>query len=316
MAVKRWMWIAGGGAAVVLLLWLLVYFVFPEQVTDAFISLGRSDASLTRKQVNIGDHDVVYLEGGSGAPVVLLHGFGTDKDTWLTFAKHLTPQHRVVIPDIPGFGESSTFVWAKYGISLQVKRIDAFVKKIGLKRFHLVGSSMGATIAGVYAATHPDTPLSLTLMAAGGIKAPRESKYFQMLRSGSNPLVIKSVRDWDQLMKLAFVNPPRVPGLVKRVMAERAVKRRKLNQKIFMEILAEGHLLQEMLGEISAPTLIVWGDRDAVLDASAVNVLQEGIADYETVLIKKCGHLPYLELPRQTSRSLLSFLAKHSKEGR
>src|SRR6185312_4075249 len=97
-----------------------------------------------------------YYEGGDGPTIVLLHGFASSKEVWLPVAKLLTPHFHLIIPDLPGWGESSRNADAGYDIDAQASRLDAFVQALRLQRFVLVGHSMGGAIAGVYAAGHPE----------------------------------------------------------------------------------------------------------------------------------------------------------------
>ena len=91
-------------AAVVLLAGF--YFLFPEAVFKVGIDAQRCSADLGKKEVQVDGKKIVYLVGGEGEKLLLLHGFGANKDHWTAFAKYSKGYH-LVIPDIPGFGESS-----------------------------------------------------------------------------------------------------------------------------------------------------------------------------------------------------------------
>jgi pimeloyl-ACP methyl ester carboxylesterase len=87
----------------------------------------RSDADLKVKSVDIPDFKIVYAEGGTGDTIIMLHGIGVDKNmSWLDFAKHFTPNYRVIIPDIPGHGESSLPQDKNYNIMSQMERLNLF----------------------------------------------------------------------------------------------------------------------------------------------------------------------------------------------
>ncbi len=107
----------------------------------------RRSADLVKKEVQVDDHRIVYLEGGTGETIVLLHGFGGYKDNWTTFAKYLKGYH-LVIPDIAGFGESSQVPMDIYDEVSQAKRIDRFVEVLKLDKFHMAGNSMGGAYTG------------------------------------------------------------------------------------------------------------------------------------------------------------------------
>ena len=85
----------------------------------------------------------VYLEGGQGEPLLLLHGFGADKDNFVRAARFLTPHFHVIVPDQIGFGESAHPLQADYAPIAQSKRLHALMQALGIKNIHLGGSSMG-----------------------------------------------------------------------------------------------------------------------------------------------------------------------------
>ena len=129
-----------------------------------------------KKEIQVDDQKVVYLEGGKGQSILLLHGFAANKDNWIRFAKYLTNDYHVVIPDIPGFGESSRIQSESYSVENQMKRIDRFTEILKLEKFHLAGNSMGGMLAGMYGATYPRKILTLALLAPGGVGSPNPKR--------------------------------------------------------------------------------------------------------------------------------------------
>lgn len=90
-----------------------------DSKTPFFRVVERGLAGLHEKSVQAGDHRIAYLEGGAGADVLLIQGFGADKDNWDRFARRLTGSCRVIAPDLPGFGDSSKIRGATYNIPTQ-----------------------------------------------------------------------------------------------------------------------------------------------------------------------------------------------------
>lgn len=271
-------------------------------------SYERGSAGLDEKSIQVGSHRIVYLEGGSGDNVLLLHGFGADKDNWTRFAKHLTGKYRVTAPDLPGFGDSDKIASAIYSYPEQVKRVHALASALGLKRFHLVGNSMGGYLAGLYDITYPGRVLSLTLIAPGGVKSPRPSAISREMEKGNNPLVISKAADFDRFLAFVFVTPPWIPGPLKEHFAERAVAARAFNEKIFLQVHNLSGL-EESLGAVTARTLILWGDTDRVLDVSGAEVFHRKIKGSRVVIMKACGHAPMIERPEEAAGYFLEFIA-------
>src|SRR3954453_15200769 len=114
------------------------------------ISLERYKAGFRRKSVQTGDHRIVYSEGGKGEPVVLLHGFGASADNWNRFSARLTKLYHFIAPDFPGWGQSTRLEAESYAYPKQIERLRQFLTQLGLKRFHLIGHSMGGFIGSAY----------------------------------------------------------------------------------------------------------------------------------------------------------------------
>ena len=268
----------------------------------------RGLAGLSKKSIQIDNHKIVYVEGGKGETVLLLHGFGGDKDNWTRFSKYLTKKYHVIVPDLPGFGESSKIWSDTYDIKTLVKRLHQYTNEMGLIKFHIAGNSMGGLIAVVYAATYPDEVLSLGLLDPLGVIAREPSQLSLELKKGNNPLIVETVSDYDKLMDFLFVKPPYIPGLVKSYLAEMAVRSREFNQKVFIEA-NPGNQMETTIGEIRTKTLILWGDTDRVFPASSAQILQKGIKDSKVVIMKDCGHVPMLERPEETAKYYLEFIS-------
>ena len=279
-----------------------------NSVAKNIITSLRGLAGLSEKSIRAGEYTIVYLEGGGGESVLLLHGFGADKDNWNLFSQYVTKKYHVIAPDLPGFGESSKIWNDQYDIGAQVKRVHEFVKEIGLKKFHLAGNSMGGLIAGVYAAMYPDEILTLGLLDPAGVIDREPSQFSLELEKGNNPLIVESVSDYDKLLDFTFVKPPVIPDPLKSHFAEMAVQSKDFNKKVFIEA-TPGNQLETIMREIRAKTLILWGDTDRVLSVSSAQVLQKGIENSKVIILKDCGHMPMIEKPEETAQHYLEFIS-------
>jgi abhydrolase domain-containing protein 6 len=167
---------------------------------------------------------------------------------------------------------------------------------------------MGGFFAGIYTVRYPDEILSLGLFNGAGVKSLQDSKVTKMREKGENPLLLKDKNDFPRLMGIFFVQPPGLPYPLKKVMVRTALANRGLYEKELKDIAPDLLSLEKELPAIKAPTLILWGDRDQVLDVSSVPVFETGLKNHQTVIIKDCGHLPMLEKPKETAEKYLSFL--------
>lgn len=287
-----------------------------ETTYKAAIAWERFHAGVKAKVVHAADHDVHYLEGGvSGAKalenVVLVHGIGMDKDTWLYLLQALEHEYHVVSVDLPGFGDSTRDPAQSYDIPTQAQRLHAVLQAIGVHHAHFIGNSMGGAISATYAIFYPNEVRSLTLVDSAGVKPPRLSPETIVITEQDNPLVVASEADLDRLMSISLVKPPSIPSSVKRFFVDRAMKNADFTRKVFHDIRKEPSDLTERLPEIKARTLIVWGARDRIIDPSCAEVFSKGIAGSHLVVMPDTGHGPMLERPKELAKLFEHFVAEH-----
>jgi len=266
-------------------------------------------AGLVKKEIQVDSDRIVYLEGGQGETVLLLHGYTANKNDWTHFAGRLTPDYHVIIPDLAGFGESTKRWDANYNIDSQVKRLDRFAEVLQLKRFHLVGNSMGGTIAAVYSARVPQKISTLALLAPAQLKTAKKSEVmFRLENFGENPFLISNPDDFEKMLPLLFVKTPPIPDPIKKAAIDQAMADRKFNEKIGWDLFKEAFALEPYLPMIQAPVLIIWGDHDRILDVSGASVLDKGLKNHQTVIMEETGHIPMMEKPAETAAVYMSFL--------
>ena len=272
------------------------------------ITLERLNAGFRRRSLQMGDHRVVYSEGGKGEPVVLVHGFGSSRDSWNRFAGRLTKQYRVIAPDMPGWGESTRIEAESYGYPKQVQRLREFITMLGLGRVHLIGHSMGGFICSAYAAQYPDEVITLSLIAPHGVAEPEPSELFHDVAKGDNWLVASSLPEFERLLDKVFGKRPYIPKSVLRQAANRAIAGSAKSAKIFWETQKNDPPLEARLPQIKGPALIIWGEHDRVLHVSCAEVFRRGIKNSEVLLLPGSGHMPLIENARQCATAWLKFV--------
>jgi abhydrolase domain-containing protein 6 len=304
---KKILWYGFLGIVACVFLLGLFYFLFPESVFKLAIDAQRRAADLVKQSVQVDDHRIVYLEGGKGETIVLLHGFGGSKDDWPLFARHLKGFH-LVIPDIPGFGESSQVPTDSYSFESQIRRIDRFMVVLKLDQFHLAGNSMGGALTATYGAKHPEKVLTLALLDPAGAPSENKSEVVRQLEQGNNPLLVHNAADFDKLMALIFVKTPPMPAPFKRILVADMIAHAEFNKKIWNDWQPEKFSLAPILPLIQAPVLIIWGDQDKVTDIGGVAFLEKNLKTSKVVIMKATGHLPMFERPKETAQAYMSFL--------
>jgi abhydrolase domain-containing protein 6 len=290
----------------------LCYFLFPESVFKLAVNAQRRSADLVKKEVQVDDHRIVYLEGGKGETVVLLHGFGINKDIWTAFAKYLKGYH-LVIPDVPGFGESSRVPMDSYDVESQVRRIDRFVEVLKLDKFHLAGNSLGGTYTAIYGAKHPEKVLTLTLLDTSGVPSQNKSEFIMQLEKGNNLLLPRNTEDFNKFLELCYVNIPIGIKSFNKIFAENWIVHTDFNKKIWNDWQPGKFTLAPVLPLIQAPVLIIWGDQDKIMDIGGVAFLEKNLKTYRTVIMKETGHAPMIEKPEETAKAYMSFLREKNR---
>ncbi|MDH4568268.1 alpha/beta hydrolase [Pseudomonas sp. BN414] len=282
----------------------------PAALTASVRLMERQLAGLTERQVALGDLSIHYYEGGpaKGETIVMFHGFGASKDNWLRFARPFTERYHVIALDLPGFGESDR-PNGSYDVGTQAERLESFIKTLELGKVHLVGNSMGGHIAGIFAARYPQQVRSLALFDNGGVTAPNRSEMFRLIESGQpNPLVVRNADDFQRLLDFVFVEPPPLPESVKAYLAEQSVANEAHYNEVFRQLRERYIPLEPELPRVEAPTLLLWGDRDRVLDVSSIEVMKPLLRKPTVVIMRDCGHAPMLERPEETARHYQAFL--------
>jgi len=279
----------------------------PHTFYHGLVSLERAFSGLQEKTVRVGRFQIHYLEGGDGEPLLLLHGFGADKDNWTRLARQLNHSFRVIAPDLPGFGESDHPTNADYGVRRQAERMRNFVRQLGLGRVHVAGNSMGGYIAGVFGAQYPETTSSLWLIAPAGVLEAEPSDLDRRLEMGDNPLLPSTKAEYEALIDYAMHQPPYMPWAIVELLAQRNIERRPLLSDIFETLRTSRVSLTEELARSPVPALVVWGEHDRLLDPSGARPLAEAMSAAEVRIMADAGHIPMLERPGQLARDYLEW---------
>lgn len=291
------------------------YLFAPQWLMQANFKREAMAAHLEEHSVQTGDSRWVYYEGGEGPTIVLLHGFASNKEVWLPVAKLLTPHFHLIIPDLPGWGDSSRDANASYNIDAQAARFDGFVQTLGLQRFVLVGHSMGGAIAGVYATEHPQHVAELALVDAFGLKA-KENAFTREVAAGKNPFLFDDRAGFGRLDALVFEKPLDLPGRFVDVLVNKNKTDLAFIKHTFAELSQPGQALslQSRLGQLSMPVLGLWCHDDKITDISALDSLRNGLtaaSAISTSTLNGCDHMPMMEMPEQTAQILTGFALSH-----
>lgn len=283
------------------------FFLVPESTLFKWgVEAERRFAGMSEKSLLLNEGKISYLEGGKGEVLLLLHGFGANKDNWNRLAFHLTDNYRVIALDLPGFGESYKNGELNYGVQQQANRVSEFVEKLQLKQLHIAGNSMGGFIAGNFAAKYPEKTKSLWLLNPLGATSPQESEMFAAVRRGERPYVlVNNEAQMKTLLEKVFYEPPFIPSAVVSQLAIQAAENYDLHKDIFYSIhrIASNGIsfdlpLEQSLVNFDKPIFVVWGAEDKILHWSGSHTMANLGPHVQVSIIEHMGHLPMLESPK------------------
>jgi pimeloyl-ACP methyl ester carboxylesterase len=211
--------------------------------------------------------------------VVLLHGVNDQAGTWFTVAPALAERFRVIVPDLPGHGESAPSE-GPLAISLFVDRVAAILPA---EPFTLVGNSLGGWIAMLYTLRHPGRVRTLILEASGGIDRP-----FAV------PLLATNREEAEVILRA--VHGPRyaAPEWVIEALLARAQ-----DSPLLRVTELEAHYMDARLAELRVPTHIIWGADDGVVPVAYAEELRRGIPGAQLHVLEGAAHIPHLQQPQR-----------------
>lgn len=239
--------------------------------------------------VAVPPYRIYTVEAGRGTPVVLLHGLSGSSRWWRRNAPALAARHRVLIPDVIGFGRTRA-VGRIPSIAEVAAILREWSERLGLERFALVGHSMGGEIAIHLAARHPQHVERLALVAAAGL--PRALTPAHLLRFATE---LAPPRSWG--------DPRFLPVIVGDALyaGPRSIVR------------ALGNILRDdvrpLLPAIAVPTLLVWGRHDALVPLADGQAMRAAIPAARLAVLAGAAHNPMVDEPDAFNELLLRFLA-------
>ena len=294
-------------------MFILKKIISDKKLYNIIKFLYRAISKTKLKSILVNNQKVVYLEANpkSENVIVLLHGITADKYIWPYFARRFAKKgYRVIIPDLPPFGESQYDENIDYSVEYQAKNLRDILKAIKLEGdFHLAGNSMGGGVAAKLAILHPELIKSLILIDNMGIYTAKRTEFLNNIESGGkNFLLIQNKEDLQKMLNLVYYKIPYIPKAVARELIREGRLNYDLNKKVFDDLIKEEWYMDNDLDKIKVPTFILWGSDDKVFDISSVKILEEGIKGSSSDIINKSGHLPINEHGDISSEKVMNFI--------
>ncbi len=265
-----------------------------------------------------------YLEAGpaDAPPILLLHGLGATNASLLPCLSDLSRDHRVLAPDLPGFGQSAAPA-ASYTPAWYAAWVEAFQHAVGARRAVVLGNSLGGRVALEAGLTHPRSVRGLVLLTPS--PAFRRLRQLvpaaRLMRPGlahlpvrlNHRLVVESIRgmfsDPDRLSTSWYDAAADECVRVFRSSAHR-VSFFSVARQIFLEEAHGRNGFWDRLAGLEPPALFIWGDRDRLVPASFARHVTDALPLAHSVVLEDSGHVPQFEHPEATMALVRGFLAE------
>jgi pimeloyl-ACP methyl ester carboxylesterase/predicted lipid carrier protein YhbT len=267
-----------------------------------------------------------YLESGprdADTAVVLLHGLGATNASMLPLQWDLGTDHRVIAPDLPGFGASGK-PRGRYDAAWFVDWLIDFLDALGVRSAVLVGNSMGGRISLEAGIRAPERCTGLVLLAP----APafrRMRQWTPLVRLIRPEVAVLGVRPTHHFVVEAIrgmmSDPERLPPAWYAAAADEflrvfgSVSGRicflAASRQIYLERAYGERGFWQRLPALTVPSLFVWGDRDRLVPASFSRHVREALPEAGSIVLEDCGHVPQFEHPGETAAIVRGFLDAH-----
>ena len=273
------------------------------------------------RSVDIDGATVNYTEMGSGPPLLLIHGLSGSWQNWLEQIPHFARTHRVLVPDLPGFGSSPMPPW-EISISNYGRLLDGLSRELGISHATLVGNSMGGFIAAEASIAQPDWVDRVMLVSAAGITHARMRKepaeMAARMAAATAPLAF---RFQDSSLRRPRLRYAAFSGVFH---APHRMRPELLWEQYHGALGAPGMVdavrglvgydFTDRLEKVEDPTLVVWGRNDRIVPPKDAEAYGRHLSDSRVAIFDRTGHCPQLERPVRFNRLLEQFIAGEGAE--
>ena len=278
-------------------------------------------AGLQLDEVRVAGHRWVYAhaedasaDGRAKVPmVVMIHGFTGSKENWYPLAERLRGKYRLLIPDLPGWGESERRPGADYGFGAQAARVAEFIQTLSPDQpVVLLGHSMGGGIAALVAARYPRLVAKVGLLDAAGVRFA-DNQFGVDVLAGKNPFAVSDEASLHRYIDIVFhrqQSKPWIPWPASVGLIDMRKRNAAFEQSVLDEIGRgpEQFAPGAEAANIQQPTLLLWGRQDAVIDPSAMALFAGKIPQAHQVLVDDAGHMALMEQPAAVADAVVQLI--------
>jgi pimeloyl-ACP methyl ester carboxylesterase len=308
------------GGIVAFIFILLIFICESDRPVEELIPLYANQDSKFMPVLGMKVH---YRDEGvqtDSVPLILLHGMSSSLNTWDSVAMSLKAERRVISLDLPGFGLTGPSPENAYNFPYYSKFIDSFTTRLKIKRFILVGNSMGGAISWNYALHNPKGLAKMVLIDAAGYPKKGESGSLGFKIASTpviNNLLLYATPKFlvRKSLETVYYDPARVTDAQVERFHDVAI--REGNRAAALQIFkgsftgsSKRFLNSDVpkIKDIKTPTLILWGDKDNLIGVNNVDNFLRDIQGSRAEIYKNVGHVPMEEIPGKVAESIQKFV--------
>jgi pimeloyl-ACP methyl ester carboxylesterase len=253
---------------------------------------------------------LAYVSMGdpAGAPVVLIHGYTDSARDWVPLVPYLSPHFHLILVDIRGHGSSSKpeCCYTRLDFAYDIKLL---LDALGVQRADVVGHSLGSLIAQTFAEFWPERTRRVVLISSTGGPPPGAPPrkpaydYAAQIRQLHEPI------DPDSPFMIEWWSSPTPvdPDFLRRQRRDAAA----IPLRVWLAVLEQGAVdsdLQRTLPKLTAPTLLIWGSKDPIMEEEVRQTLRAALPRAQVKIFAGLGHNPFWEDPRGCAQVINAFL--------
>lgn len=247
--------------------------------------------------INVNDIRLAYQRRGRGTPMVLLHGYPLDHHLWDEVAPLLEDTFDLILPDLRGFGSSST-VDSFYAMEDMAADIAALLDHLKIEKADIVGHSMGGYVALAFARLYPNRVSGLGLVSSQVLADPPERKEGRYKSAAE--VADKGIASVVETMTPKFASNPQLQKF-----ARESMERQQPAAYIgALKAMAERVDSTPLLSKLNVPIVIVHGDADSLIPVDRAREVKAALPKAYLVEINGAGHMPMMEDAEKTAKAL------------
>lgn len=250
------------------------------------------------KYCNVNGLRTRYLMLGEGEPIILLHGWGTNLDSFLPMYSVLQKSMRVIAVDFPGFGHTD-FPPIPWTVGDYTNWLISFLQALGVTSAYFLGHSFGGRVSIKLAASSPEIVKKLILVDSAGVRQFEinwRRKFYKELSRLTKPILYLLPKSWSQKVRWKFYQA---------ISATDYLTAGRLKET-YQNVINED--LEPILDQIKASTLLIWGKNDQTTPLSDAIIMSKKIINSKLIVVKGAGHYPFVDSPDDVNQNIITFL--------